>query len=254
MAKLRLIDLFAGAGGLTFGFTDERFCGGFECVLSIDNDKAAVRTHNVNLGKHAICTNIESWLETAPKIPKADIVVGGPPCQGFSLLNKKRQGDERRALWEPFMDIVERSGASSFVIENVEGLLKSTEFEGIKKRACALGFEVAGEILNSANYGAPQTRRRTFIIGWIPDRVKYDLDFPPIKTHAAPGKDDSLYPWVTVKDAIKDLPRPVGTEIRNCKPPFDLHFGRNPTPKVWSAIKPYHLAETDLTFRKMHPI
>ncbi len=100
------------------------------------------------------------------KVPKADVVIGGPPCQGFSLLNKNRSNDKRRALWEPFLDVVEASGARMFVMENVAELLASDEFKRIRKRAARLGFEVKAEVLNAADYGAPQTRRRTIAVGW----------------------------------------------------------------------------------------
>ncbi len=225
----RVIDLFAGAGGLTLGFVDRQFHGGFECVLGIDNDRAAVNTHNLCFGEHSICADIEQWLAQDPKIPQADVVIGGPPCQGFSLLNKKRHKDSRRTLWEPFMDVVGRSNAKIFVIENVPGLLKSPEFAGIRQRAKRMGFEVVADILNTANYGAPQTRRRTIIIGWDTTRVGACPVFPPAPSHSAPEIDDGMPDWVTVKEVIGNLPNPVGTEIRGCKPPLDLHFGRNPT-------------------------
>ncbi len=118
---LRLIDLFSGAGGMSLGFVDERFGGGFKTVLAIDNDAAAVKTHELNFGGRAVCANIEEWLENE-NVPQADVVIGGPPCQGFSLLNKKRDGDARRALWEPFIEIADRSGARAFVMENVAEL------------------------------------------------------------------------------------------------------------------------------------
>jgi len=228
--KYKIIDLFSGAGGLTLGFTDPRFCGGFECIYSIDNDSAAVKTHNANFGEHSLCTNIEDWLATKPTIPETDLVIGGPPCQGFSLLNKKRHNDERRVLWEPFMDVVEQSKAKMFVIENVDGLLKSAEFDKIQKRAKKNGFNVQAGILNSANYGTPQTRRRTIIVGWKSNSILYPIAFPPQQTHSAPGTNDNLPDWLTVQKAIGDLPEPIGTEIRKCNPPLDLHFGRNPTP------------------------
>ncbi|MBV2124998.1 MAG: DNA cytosine methyltransferase [Candidatus Thiodiazotropha sp. (ex Ctena orbiculata)] len=227
----RLIDLFAGAGGLTLGFTDSRFCGGFKCVFGVDNDPAAVKTHNQMFGDHSLCVDIEAWLLTNPDIPKADVVIGGPPCQGFSLLNKKRHGDSRRELWEPFMDVVEKSGASVFVIENVEGLYRSPEIEAIEKCASKLGFRLKAAILNSANYGAPQSRRRTIILGWNASKLTNDMLFPPKETHRNPDLAGNQPIWRTVRDAIGDLPEPVGTELRGCPPPMDLHFGRNPTNK-----------------------
>lgn len=237
MNKYRLIDLFAGAGGMTLGFVDNRFCGGFESVWANDNDKAAVDTYIRNFGDHADCGDIEVLVKNHA-IPQADVVIGGPPCQGFSLLNKKRQGDSRRALWQPYMDVVEKSGAKVFVIENVAGLLTSEEYlEGIKPHAERLGFTVTGEILNAANFGAPQTRKRTVIIGWKPGAAVIGM---PTATHSQKS-GTGLKPWVTVKDVISDLPEPQGTEPRVTPAPFDLHFGRNPTEmslKRYRAVPP----------------
>lgn len=225
--KLRVIDLFSGAGGMTLGFTDEKFCGGFECVLSVDNDAAAMKTHKRAYSAPGVVGNIEDWLQTAPSIPAADIVIGGPPCQGFSLLNKNRSGDGRRALWEPYMDVVTLCGAKMFVMENVPELLRSDEFLDIKMRANAMGFELIYDVVNAADYGAAQTRKRAIIIGWKPEEVETPTF--PVKTHAKDSNGTHLLPWRTVKDVISDLPDPEGTQIRNCPPPLDLHFGRSPT-------------------------
>ncbi|MET3124304.1 site-specific DNA-cytosine methylase, partial [Oxalobacteraceae bacterium GrIS 2.11] len=75
--KYRIIDLFSGAGGMTLGFADDRFTGGFECVLAVDNDPAAMATHQNCFGGESVAGNIEDWLKKTKKIPKADIVVGG---------------------------------------------------------------------------------------------------------------------------------------------------------------------------------
>jgi DNA (cytosine-5)-methyltransferase 1 len=225
--KHRIIDLFSGAGGMTLGFADNRFCGGFECVLSVDNDKAASATHKQAFKSPAITENIEDWLASSPEVPQADIVIGGPPCQGFSLLNKKRAGDSRRALWEPYLDVVEMSGARMFIMENVTELLRSSEFLDIKARATSMGFDLVYDVLNAADFGAPQSRRRAVIIAWKRDEVPAAQ--LPRPTHAAPGSNNDLPSWKTVRHAIGDLPDPVGTEIRNCKTPLNLHFGRNPT-------------------------
>lgn len=219
---------------MTLGFVDPEYCGEFESILAVDNEPAAVETYKRRFGTHAVQGDIEEWLKTAT-IPSADVVIGGPPCQGFSLLNKKRRGDARRALWEPFMDVVKQSGASVFVMENVPGLLKSSEFTDICMRAVEFGFEMQNPmVLNTADYGVPQTRRRTIAIG-----VKTgDFDsvnlpsFPPEPTHAGPGGDKELQPWRTVKEVIKDLTKPKGVEIRKTEaPPYNLHFGRTPTAK-----------------------
>lgn len=223
----KVIDLFAGAGGLTLGFTDSRFGGGFQSVLSVDFDKAASLTHERNFAGKSLCVDIEQWLSEEPEIPLADVVIGGPPCQGFSLLNKNRNGDLRRQLWEPFMDVVQYSKASAFVMENVAELFKSVEFELIVKRAKSMGFSVHAGILNSADYGVPQIRRRTVVIG-TKTLDKGIVGLLPKKTHAKEGAG-GLKPWKTVRDAISDLPKPVGTTLRPKPAPLDLHFGRNPT-------------------------
>lgn len=234
-SKYKLLDLFCGAGGMTLGFVGSEFCGQYESIFAIDNDKAAVNTYNKNFSKDAHCINmnIEDWLSLG-EIPQADIVIGGPPCQGFSLLNKKRDGDSRRALWEPYLDIVAKSGASVFVMENVPGLLKSPEFVEIRARANELGFDIIEPaVLNTADYGVPQTRKRTIAIGLKrADFINPELpSFPPSPLFASPTLNSSLPKWKTVKDFIGDLPaQPVGVDIRcDTAPPLNLHFGRNPT-------------------------
>lgn len=215
---------------MTLGFVDRRFCGGFESVWGLDIDQSAVATHRRNFGDHADCGDIEEWLASGRPIPAADVVVGGPPCQGFSLLNKHRVGDKRRELWLPFLDIVQRSGAQAFVIENVAELRSSPEFHEIEKHAASIGFNIMSDVLMAADYGAPQTRRRTVILGYHRDSFN-NASFPPLPTHAAPDSAKNLPPWITVREAIADLPMPVGTQIRDEDAPLNLHFGRNPTAK-----------------------
>jgi DNA (cytosine-5)-methyltransferase 1 len=229
LQKYRLIDLFAGAGGMTLGFVDNHFCGRFEPVLAVDNDRASVETHELNFDAEAICQDIEHWLESDPVIPQADVVIGGPPCQGFSLLNKKRIGDIRRALWEPFLHVVERCGAKIFVMENVPDLLRSEEFQQIKERAEANGFFVQAKHINAAHYGAPQLRKRTIIVAHRYEEVSAPY-FPPQATHRNPDELGELPPWKTVRDVIADLPKePIGTEIGDRYATLGLHFGRSPT-------------------------
>lgn len=230
--KYKLIDLFSGCGGMTLGFVHPRFSGKFESVFALDNNSAAIASYRANFGEHAECGDIEEWVKgaLAERIPAADIVIGGPPCQGFSLLNKKRNGDERRSLWEPYMDVVTLSGARIFVIENVQGLLNSEEHSRIQARAALLGFDTASALLNAADYGTPQTRRRAFIVGWKRSEVEA-VPFPPPVTHTSDEMRSDLPRWRTVRDMIADLPEPVGCDIRNEFPPLDLHFRRNPTDK-----------------------
>lgn len=233
--KYKVIDLFCGAGGMSLGFIDRKFCGGFECVLAVDNDSAALATHKANFGGHVVSGNIEEWLKAKPAIPKADVVIGGPPCQGFSLLNKNRDGDERRALWEPYLDVVKLSCARMFVMENVTELFRSEELLRIQRRAKKMGFMTRASILNAADYGAPQTRKRTLVIGWRATEADAPL-WPPIPTRSAPDRGNNLPKWRTVREAIGDLGKPVGTEIGK-HAPLNLHFGRSPTAKSLARYK-----------------
>ena len=96
--KYKLIDLFCGAGGMTLGFS-RRFGHDFESVLANDFNEYCVKTYEKNFGAHCVGGDIVDLLKSDESaIPKADVVIGGPPCQGFSLLNKKRQGDPRNQL------------------------------------------------------------------------------------------------------------------------------------------------------------
>ncbi|GAB2587718.1 DNA cytosine methyltransferase [Spirosoma areae] len=237
---LRIIDLFAGAGGFTLGFTntqDEHNQPAFETVWANDFNEYAVATYNANFGNHCIWGDIVPILENPRTIiPEAEVVIGGPPCQGFSLLNKNRTLDPRKQLWLPFMDIVQRSRASVFVMENVPELLTSEEYGQIREVAEGMGFELEAAKLIAANYGVPQVRTRAFIMG---SRLADPKDvFPPLRTHRDPRSskpiDLTLYhpnvqPWLTVRDVISDLAEPVGTEIRGETGANALHFGRNPT-------------------------
>lgn len=261
----RLIDLFSGAGGLTTGFVG--FLGhAFESVWANDFNQHAARTYNRNFGDHCVPGDIVDLLDDGGiEIPQADVVIGGPPCQGFSLLNKKRDADPRKQLWRPFMEVVRRSQADVFLMENVPQLIGSLEHREIGEKAEALGFTIRWAILCAADYGVPQTRWRAFILGCRfgdPTTV-----FPPRKTHYANGDGRRMFneefdeyvknpdPWRTVRDAIADLPEPKGTKIGKADSALDLHFGRNPTRKSlqrYRAIPREGMNRFDLQERAPH--
>lgn len=235
--RYKLIDLFCGAGGLTQGFTEvSGAC--FTPVWANDLDAESAATYKANFGHKCIVGDIvKLLLNPSTRIPKADVVVGGPPCQGFSRLNKKRHGDPRKQLWKPFLEVVERSGADVFVMENVPEVLRSDEYLRIKEAAeRCMHFHVRCAKLMAADYGVPQIRSRAFIIGCKFADPRFV--FPPPKTHYNPeicatsnkeGYVDTPVAWRTVRDAIADLPPPEGTNIRIEAAPLDLHFGRSPT-------------------------
>jgi DNA (cytosine-5)-methyltransferase 1 len=260
---LKLIDLFCGAGGLTLGFK-QVFGRNLEPVWANDFDEAAAMSYAANFGKCTTDDIVE--LLKKKRAPKADLVIGGPPCQGFSLLNKNKEADPRKQMWRPFIEVVLQSGAEVFVMENVPQLKDSPEHAAIIREAEETGFETATEILRASDYGVPQRRYRCFIIGCTfadPKSV-----FPPPKTHYNPnnGVVRSLFktngdyiedaqPWRTVRDAIEDLPDPIGTEIRDVEPPLNLQFGRTPTMmsmKRYRAIPKEGMNRFDLEKRAPH--
>jgi DNA (cytosine-5)-methyltransferase 1 len=239
--KIRLIDLFCGCGGLTRGFVDT---GRFEAVWANDLNEPALLSYRLNFdprGAHSVCGDLVGILDEAEGlVPRADVVVGGPPCQGFSLLNRKREGDPRRTLWFQFLRVAQLAGARVIVMENVPQLLSSPEFTEIRRVLEGMGFHhIVSRTLTAADYGVPETRHRAFILA-----SREGLVSLPRPTHTDPTREHGQArfpdarpqdlvpqePWLDVRSAIGDLPPPVGTEIRDEPPPLDLHFGRNPTP------------------------
>lgn len=237
--KFKLIDLFCGCGGMTQGFVET---GLFDVVFANDYNKEAVQSYKANFdpsGEHTYCGDIIEYLNQKKyTIPTADIVIGGPPCQGFSLLNKNRKNDSRRELWYYFLQVVKQSNAKIAVMENVQQLLSSEEFEQIKKQFNEFGFKyIESRVLIAADFGVPQVRKRAVIIA-----SKESPASLPRPKYINPRKKtlfnccdifDNIYfhPWQDVRSAIGNLPTPIGTEIRQKDPPLDLHFGRNPTQK-----------------------
>lgn len=147
-----MIDLFAGCGGMTRGFVD----AGYEPVLAIEADFAAACSYAANFGEdHILWQPIED-LEV-DQLVEADVVVGGPPCQGFSNLGKRSSTDVRNGYWDHFVDVVAAVQPQAFVLENVERFLKSTQFLRLRLETEAgqrlSNYSIEPYVLNAANYG-----------------------------------------------------------------------------------------------------
>jgi DNA (cytosine-5)-methyltransferase 1 len=225
LGRYLLMDLFAGCGGMTRGFVDS---GRFEPVFAVEMDEAAAATYAANFGEDHI---VEKKIETVEQFPKVDVVVGGPPCQGFSPLNRTGVGFERRALWSEYLRALRQSNADAFVMENVPELLRSVEYEAFKKAAQdELGYTVDGQILNAADYGVPQRRRRAIVIGVRHGEIPW-----PRQTHFDPSGEIPLggEKWRTFRDAVKGLPRRPNQT--------GWHVGRNPRPE--SIIRYQHVPQ-----------
>lgn len=209
-----VMDLFAGAGGFTLGFVQ----AGFTPIFAVEFDQPAANTYIANFGAHCQASDI-SDIKT---FPAADIIIGGPPCQGFSNLGAHIPDDPRNQLWRHYLRAVAQVQPRVFVVENVPPLLNSAEGQELIRQTQAMGYEVEGRILTAADYGAPQVRKRTIIIGSRVGPVLF-----PIPTHVNPAKRDlqsiKLLDWMTVRQAIGDLPMIPTNQA--------LHLSRNPTAK-----------------------
>ncbi|MFP1602741.1 DNA cytosine methyltransferase [Microbacterium sp. 2216-1] len=204
--EISVLDLFAGAGGLTAGLhaASDRF----RTVGAVEMDRAAAASYEATYGEGIVYAgDIKTWL-AEEDVPRADVIIGGPPCQGFSSLGKQDVEDERNSLWQEYAETIRRARPKYFVVENVAEFKKSPQYRQFKEATSERGmlaeYDFQAEVLNSADFGAPQARRRTVIIGY-----RRDLGFPgfPEPTHSANPEVDGLMPYVTVRDALGRLPR-----------------------------------------------
>jgi DNA (cytosine-5)-methyltransferase 1 len=204
--KFKVVSLFSGCGGLDLGFIN----AGFEVVWANDFFPDAVNTYKKNIGEHIVLGDIT-------KIPSSeipddfDILLGGFPCQGFSIANKKRSmEDERNFLYKEMLRIVKDKKPSFFLAENVKGLLSMHDgkvVEMIVNDFKEIGYNVDYKILNAADYGVPQQRERILIIG---NKLGVKNKFPePTHQNLSNNQkqliEKQLNPHVTVKDATEHL-------------------------------------------------
>lgn len=201
---MKVISLFCGVGGMDLGFIQ----AGHKVIWANDNNAEAVQTYQKNIGKHAFCDNIENI--NINLIPKADIVIGGFPCQGFSIANMNRRlTDKRNFLYRYFVRVISQKNPRLFIAENVRGLLSLDNgrvFEQIVRDFSAAGYNCRHAILNAANYGVPQSRLRVFILGIRKD-LNIDIDFPPKITHSE-KPFGNLKKFISVGNALSSLPEP----------------------------------------------
>ncbi|MFD9163027.1 DNA cytosine methyltransferase [Streptomyces sp. NPDC059558] len=168
---LRTIDLFAGCGGLTQGFADVRRGGHavYKHIAAVELDQAAAATYAVNFGSDVHQGDIADWVMRAEGIPAADVVLGGPPCQGFSQLGNQDPTDERNQLWRHYLTVVSEANPKAFVMENVEPFRRSPEFKFLVDETRAGGklseYVICHEVINAADHGVPQRRLRTILVG-----------------------------------------------------------------------------------------
>lgn len=250
-----VIDLFCGTGGFTYGF-ETHPASEFEVLLGVDKKNVAAETFQQNHpGASVLNEDIREWpasktvSETGVASDDVQIIVGGPPCQGFSSIRPDRGDDvqdKRNGLYTDFIEYVEQYRPDFFIMENVVGLATHEDGETIAQileDAHHIGYDAEWRILNVANFGLPQRRERLIMIGAADKR---DISFPS-PTHQADGRtigyrdkskvitaqptldnfsdDTSLSEARTIIDAIGDLPElEAGDEaIEYTKPPTNRY-------------------------------
>ncbi len=195
MSNLRIIDLFAGVGGLSQGFISK----GFEVEFAVEYNREIAKSYQLNHKKTIVYNEDVSKIDLEKlksKHTDIEVVVGGPPCQGFSQKGKRLSvDDERNYLFKRFIDIVDTFKPKYFVLENVPNIL--TTANGFFKHEIIGGFEKIGytvnsKMLNAADFGIPQNRKRAFFLGSLSGDL---LEFPKPKKKKT-----------SVKEAIYDLP------------------------------------------------
>lgn len=210
MKKYTVVDLFAGIGGLSYGFSKNKK---FKIVLANEIDK------NIAIGYEMNHPNVKVLNKDIKEISKIellkilenqniDIVVGGPPCQSYSTLGKRKM-DDRSQLFREYCRILKILKPKIFIFENVKGLLSMDNGNLIKEIILEfkkLNYEIKYETLNAMNYGVPQSRERVIIVG-VKEKNNYNF---PKKTHG-----NNLKPYVTLEEAIGDLDRIKSGESSN---------------------------------------
>ncbi|GAA1941707.1 DNA cytosine methyltransferase [Microbacterium aoyamense] len=232
---ISVLDLFAGAGGLTAGFHEASDRFHVERAVELDIAAAATfsATFGPTFGKDVVYQGgIEGWLRDED-VPNVDVIVGGPPCQGFSMLGKRDTADKRNYLWQEYAATILRAQPKYFVVENVAAFANSQQFQDFTESTQPDGmmrdYTFEWDILNAADYGAFQARKRAILIGRHRDLPAVGMPEP---THIGRHR--------TVRQAFKHIPPVVtetqldgrtkeffGVRLPGVFRPFELHVGRD---------------------------
>lgn len=199
--KLTVLDLFCGCGGLSKGFEE----AGYDILIGVDFEQSALNTFNHNhkgaQGVRLDLSQKESFdtIDTLLDGRRLDVIIGGPPCQGFSLTGPRNFDDERNKLYLAMIETVRRYQPQAFLIENVPGmanLYKGAVRDEIVKRFSDMGYKVSYQIVCAADYGVPQIRKRLVFVGLKDSNNSYE--FP--KPYLLPED------YITCEEALSDLP------------------------------------------------
>lgn len=220
MREFTAISLFAGAGGLDMGF--ER--AGFRTIWANDIEPDACKTHESWSTARVVCGNIAQI--DAKDIPDADIMLGGFPCQGFSLSGPRKIDDSRNVLYKHYVRIVKEKKPMMFVGENVKGLLTmggGTIIDAILEDFSECGYNVTYRLLNAKDYGVPEDRERVIIVGFRKNLGISDFEFPFPRNYT-----------VTMREALKNIPEPTPDEV--CNAPYSSRYMSRNRKRGWDEV------------------
>ncbi len=220
MKEFTAISLFCGAGGLDIGF--ER--AGFRTIWANDIVADDCKTHEGWSTAKVVCCDVAKVDEN--DIPDADIMLGGFPCQGFSLSGPRKIDDSRNTLYRHYVRIVKAKKPLLFVGENVKGLLTMGDgkiFEAIKQDFSDCGYDVYSQLLNARDYGVPQDRERVIIVGFRKDLGIRDFVFPVRRNYT-----------VTLREALKNVPEPTEGEV--CDQPYSSRYMSRNRKRGWDEV------------------
>lgn len=202
-SKLTCIDLFSGAGGLSKGFLD----AGYEVLLGVDFDDSALKTFKANHGQaetmkldlfdHNNINKIVEFLEE--RNITLDVLIGGPPCQGFSVAGPRDMNDKRNLLYTAMVKLAEKVQPRAILLENVPGMIQVNNGIGAKRVVedfKKIGYTMVPKLLYAPDYGLPQMRKRVFFVGLKDSKLHYEFPKPLV--------DKSNY--ISCSQAIGDLP------------------------------------------------
>lgn len=201
--KASAVDLFSGGGGLTLGMMR----AGFDVVAAVEMDKSACVTYGAN---HRTVTSLQADIRTLDKQDivgrvdgkRIDLLAGCPPCQGFTSLSARyKRDDPRNQLVLELARLAEELRPRAIMMENVPGLAATEIYRALWRRLDAAGYHLVDEVLQVADYGVPQSRRRLVLLGGLGFRITM-----PQPTHSRKAGHGTAY-WRTVRDAIGHMPR-----------------------------------------------
>ncbi len=220
MKEFTVVSLFSGAGGLDLGFEN----AGFKTIWANDFDADACETHRSWSNAEVVCGDIKQ-LDLA-SIPQSDVILGGFPCQGFSLSGPRKIDDSRNSLYKHFVKLVKQNQPLLFVGENVKGLLTmgdGTIIEAIVNEFADCGYDLYYQLVNAKNYGVPQDRERIIITGFRKDLNINDFALPTSSGETR-----------TLSEALTQLPESTPEDI--CWAPYSSRYMSRNRKRDWDQV------------------